>query len=50
MIIGVTKLGTKSNKKKLNNNMRQVLPVVPAKYNPHYLITVVCILVINRAR
>jgi hypothetical protein len=32
------------------NNMRQVLPVVPAKYNPHYLITVVWILVINRAR
>ena len=22
----------------LNNNMRQVLPVVPAKHNPHYLI------------
>ena len=30
--------------------MRQVLPVVPAKYNQHYLITVVRILVINRAR
>ena len=34
----------------LFNNMRQVLPVVPAKYNPHDLITVVWILVINREK
>jgi hypothetical protein len=34
----------------LFNNMRQVLHVVPAKYNPHDLITVVWILVINREK
>ena len=42
MIMGVTKLGTKSNKKKLSNDMKQVLHVVPAKHNPHYLIFKSC--------